>query len=611
MKQRLEMDWESIRADTKRAVAERVAMAYEASMREISIQLEKRRNVKNAWKKSPIDECVIPNALLPAAPNVWTCPSYPMLPPPPALPPTQCSNESQEGSSKIEEDLLTLRKDVVALQDQLGIIVERVQSAESSRHTASESTAKLERTSRLAARKSDEALESISKFGRTFAGRLAHEDAWKSRIRDSLDAMRLSIDDCRRQVRAADPQRWCETAEATAWLRSHVQHTAIDTDMIETAIETSVAKFRAEFVEALASTRIEANAIAEQWWAATGQAMLDRRVRDAVEASAAECCERAAAREALRFNAATTRALAELRRQSAPDHANSVRRRLEELEKNIVGAEAVDRLEARFAATTASLESRLAALALHLDRPHQMKPKDPCIRKSVTFNQDLSKSTFNEDLPKSVEVTAPHEPLHSDDASGAAQCQFCMRRILRRDMRAHVDTDCKLAIVTCGGCGDKVRRWNLDHHKATCRSRQEHPSERSHDQRRGRSPGFSRPHAVSRAPAAPLASDDDRLRHATAWRPEDTSDYVSDVLCLPRVADIMLKHRISGAVLANMTEPDLLAAPPRGLGLASHESDALVALIARLGRRPRPGEHVAPSSLAQASVDAGIDAFVP
>lgn len=593
------MDWETIRADTKRAVAERVAMAYEASMREISMQLEKRRNVKNAWK-SPADECVTATALQPAAPSVWTCPSYPAVPPPPALSATKCSNDCEVGPYKTDEELLTLRKDVVALQDQLGKLLERIQSAESSRHEASKSTAKLERTSHLAARKSDEALESICKFRRTYAGRLANEDAWKSRIRDTLDALRLSIDDCRRELRAADPRRWCETAEATNWLHSQVQRTALDADTIEAAIEASVAKFRAEFVEALASTRVEANAVAEQWWATTGQAMVDRRVRDAVEASALECCERAAAQEALRFDAATTRALTEIRRHSGPEHATSVCRRLDELEKQAVIADAVDRMEARFSAATASMESRLAALALHLDRLNEMKPKESYSRKSVTFN---------EDLPKSIEETASQEPLYCDDATGAAQCQFCMRRILRREMRAHVDNDCKLAIVTCGGCGDKVRRWNLDNHRATCRS-QEHPSERSQKQWRGRPPGFSRQLIASRAPAAPSASGDDRLQRANTWRPEDTRDYVSDVLCLPRVADILFDHRISGELLANMTEPDLLAAPPRGLGLTHHEADALVGLIARLGR-PRSSEHVALISPTQASVDAGIDTRMP
>ncbi|KAJ1462261.1 hypothetical protein M885DRAFT_204954 [Pelagophyceae sp. CCMP2097] len=89
------------------------------------------------------------------------------------------------------------------------------------------------------------------------------------------------------------------------------------------------------------------------------------------------------------------------------------------------------------------------------------------------------------------------------DGDVSAQCQYCMRRVPRKDMAAHVADECKLAVMPCPrGCGERVRRWNLAQHQKTgCRLKPHSPQE-SRAAGRAALPGM--PH-----PATPVRRDDD------------------------------------------------------------------------------------------------------
>uniref|UniRef100_A0A7S3NJH2 TRAF-type domain-containing protein n=1 Tax=Aureoumbra lagunensis TaxID=44058 RepID=A0A7S3NJH2_9STRA len=262
----------------------------------------------------------------------------------------------------------------------------------------------------------------------------------------------------------------------------------------------------------------------------------------------------------------------------------------------------------------------------------------------------------------------------SSSGNTTSQCQFCMRRMPRREMPAHVANECKLAIVECSDCGERVRRWNLaQHQRVSCpgprgereseereniidrplsyssddtfsndipktpprsstslgtppkmntdtsftsgsntpknnksaRSRSSSPSSRiggalfSSLRVRGSKKNdslASPPATISTdqkrlytfdtfAPSGPT-SRDDRLPSnfdASVWSSSQAADYVSKHLSVsPRVPDLIRKHNVDGTKLIHMTEPDLLAPEPHGLGLSSTEAGELMSLVQEL-----------------------------
>ena len=66
------------------------------------------------------------------------------------------------------------------------------------------------------------------------------------------------------------------------------------------------------------------------------------------------------------------------------------------------------------------------------------------------------------------------------------------------------------------------------------------------------------------------------------WQPQDAADYVTNVLGLPLVGDRLVRQNISGPRLMHMTEPDLLAPEPMGLGLDATEAALLMTLVREL-----------------------------
>ena len=178
----------------------------------------------------------------------------------------------------------------------------------------------------------------------------------------------------------------------------------------------------------------------------------------------------------------------------------------------------------------------------------------------------------------------------------AAQCQYCMKRVPRSRMNAHVAEECKMAFVPCPrGCGKRVLRFALAEHKASCAFGEA---------------GFVPSHTLARTPPARAVAssfpttdqqespiglrglrslqraqpDDAELAslEPLTWSPLRAEEYVSQTLGLPRVGSLLARRHVNGATLAAMSRTDLVRPEPQGLGLAAADADKLFDLVKRL-----------------------------
>ncbi|KAJ8599331.1 hypothetical protein CTAYLR_005362 [Chrysophaeum taylorii] len=740
-----EVDWEGVRADAKRAVAAQVAQSYEASMRDISNQLSRRRERIESSSSSPREAWCRHS-------EAWGA-SYPAVPPP--------FEEWERGGAECPRHLEKFRREVremlaASIEDAFGQIEELVATVSSRARRLEEEIPRVDRVSRVAAKRVDEVSESLASARRAFSERAGVDDAFAKRTREALAALRLAVDE--RPTRAVAAKLATEAARRCCdddWVGSRARSAATEMLLEEDGPVDRAVR------QALACREPNDDAVMEK----VRRALDDerRRTREVVDRAAREVVDRAKAvetearRQETRLEAQATRYVDELRevaRTANEDRARAaqlidaagspilaLRRRVEELDLLILrrtgaagdeedarrsfdeelaslrGAidavdqrvatvdqrveavdqrvEAVDqrtttdavdqrvdavdrelaavrsdvaRLSGRLDQEAASLRrdverlrveslqrldveetagqqtrSDLAAIARRLDDFEKAFGRDvadllrrlderapaaaaavqtepaPAIEAEVQTTSttavvevqtDFAACSFVDD---GTEAKEEEDDLHEEDYepvadASSAQCQFCMRRIPRREMHAHVATECKLAIVECERCGDRVRRWNLEQHARTCRATASTPKPLP---AKKLSPTRKLPPFDAPPPRGGLLSglrsrtrerreienddddDDDGSRSQDVlrpslskpdadpadWQPEELRDYVRDILGLSHVGDVLLKHRIGGALLLDMTEPDLLAPEPHGLGLARHETAALVSLV--------------------------------
>jgi hypothetical protein len=191
------------------------------------------------------------------------------------------------------------------------------------------------------------------------------------------------------------------------------------------------------------------------------------------------------------------------------------------------------------------------------------------------------------------------KPLKADvmkqpDEDPAAQCQYCMKRVPRSRMTAHIAEACKMAFVPCPrGCGKRVLRFALAEHKASCAFGEA---------------GFIPAHSLSRTPPARAVAssvteqespiglrglralrhkDDGELAAALAWSPSKAEAYVAQTLDLPAVGALLARRHVNGATLAAMSLTDLIGPEPQGLGLTAMDADKLLDLIKRIRALPK------------------------
>lgn len=191
------------------------------------------------------------------------------------------------------------------------------------------------------------------------------------------------------------------------------------------------------------------------------------------------------------------------------------------------------------------------------------------------------------------------KPLKADvmkqpDEDPAAQCQYCMKRVPRSRMTAHIAEACKMAFVPCPrGCGKRVLRFALAEHKASCAFGEA---------------GFIPAHSLSRTPPARAVAssvteqespiglrglralrhkDDGELAAALTWSPSKAEAYMAQTLDLPAVGALLARRHVNGATLAAMSLTDLIGPEPQGLGLTAMDADKLLDLIKRIRALPK------------------------